>query len=164
VQTSRTSLQSSLYKKNFSAAFKLATQEIKEARDNGKAGKRGFGIKEICKRIYASHLYREEDKKLKPSTLAAAVNKGIVRMLPPKAGRPAVIPNKLTKGLATHANMMQISGGDGEESGRKMMALVKAMSDGTAREDKFSPEYAWSRAQTQHPEIFVRSKAKDHED
>jgi len=101
---------------------------------------------------------------LKPSTLAAVVNKGIVRMSPPKAGRPAVIPNKLTKGLATHANMMQISGGDGEESGRKMMALVKAMSDGTAREDKFSPEYAWSRAQTQHPEIFVRSKAKDHED
>mmetsp|Transcript_11616 Transcript_11616/g.25132 ORF Transcript_11616/g.25132 Transcript_11616/m.25132 type:complete len:111 (+) Transcript_11616:69-401(+) len=107
--------------------------------------KQGRGVLEfeICKRINASHLYHEEDKKLKPSTLAAAVNKGIVRMLPPKAGRPAVIPNKLTKGLATHANMMQISGGDGEASGRKMMALVKAMSDGTAWEDKFSPAYAW---------------------
>ncbi len=70
----------------YSTALKLAMQEIKDARDNGNTGNWHYGIREICKQINASHLYHEEDEKMKPSILAATVNKGIVRMSPPKAG------------------------------------------------------------------------------
>ncbi len=60
--------------------------------------------------------------------------------------------------------MLQVTAEQGEASGQKMQTLVKAMTDGTPREHKFSVDYAWRQAQKDHPEHFIPKQAKSHED
>ncbi len=149
---------------NYRAAFKLATTELHEAQSGPNYGKKGFSAIAICNRINNSHLNGEHDKKLKLSTVQKAVDSGAVGALPLKDSRPKSIPPQFTQALAIHSTMKQVAGCDGEASGRNMTALIKAATDGTEWENKFSPTYAWRRARGDHPEMFVPCKAKNHKD
>ena len=82
---------------------------------------------------------------------------------PKKQGRPAIIPAALTKAIAAHATMMQVSG-EADAPGPKMTATVIALTHGTKWEGKFNPDYAWRKTRAAHPAILNPAQAKNHED
>ena len=149
---------------NYKAAFKIATTELHAAQRGPNNKKKGFGAIAICNRLNKYHLSGGNDKKLKPSTVQAAVDRGDIGVSPVKNGHPPVVTSALTNALATHATMMQVTAGEGEAPGRKMRTWMKVMTDGMYREGYFHGADVWGKARTQHPELFVPCQAKNHED
>ncbi len=127
-------------------------------------GKKGFGAISIC------HRYNKEfgldgvmHCQLKPTTIQDAVNAMRLGDSPLKKGRPKKIPPQQTIALATHSMMKQIKATEGEASGINMIPLIKAMTNGTIWEGKFSAKYAWRRAHRDHPEHFFPAKSISHD-
>jgi hypothetical protein len=103
------------------------------------------------------------DRNLTKSAIYNAVACGSFGMSPLKIGRPRIIPNKLTHGLACHAVMMQ-SSGEGEASSLKMRLLAGALTMGTLHENKFSTNYLWRKTRKEHPRMIMPVKAINNED
>jgi len=103
------------------------------------------------------------DRKIRAQTLIDSVARGEFGVSPRKQGRPAIVPLALTKAIAAHATMMQVSG-ESEASGPKMTATVIALTHGTKWEGQFNPDYAWRKTRAVHPEILNPVQAKNHED
>ena len=116
-------------------AHKAATMEM-----NNSEGKRGTGLLAVISRINEEMLSSPNDKKLTKSSVHHAVSRGQFSVSPVKNGRPSKVPPELTRGLACHAVMMQISG-KGEASSLKMRAIAGAVTLGTLHKNKFSTDY-----------------------
>ena len=150
--------------KRYKEAFKMASVEYASNLQT-KVGQRGCGARMVCSKYNNSHLFRQNDKKLTPSMLHKyVVELGKVGESPLRKGRPSILPDEITKALATHATMMQVSAEEGEASGQKMLTMSRALKIGTEWEGKFTDEWAWRKARADHPEILNPVKAKNHED
>ena len=73
------------------------------------------------------------------------------------------MPDLVTKGLALHCTMKQLSG-LGEATKGEMIATSQALVAGTEHEGKFAHEYAWRKTRSMHPEAIQPSMAISHED
>ncbi len=60
--------------------------------------------------------------------------------------------------------MMQVSASGEQASGNNMKVTIKALTDGSDWEGKFTADYAWRQVQLKHPCIFAWVKAKGHKD
>ena len=89
-------------------AFKAAT--LAASIPDSKKGKRGTGIDSICERINKEMLSSPADRKLAPSTLHRAIQRGEFGISPKKLGRKLSLPKEFTQALAVHSIMMQVSG------------------------------------------------------
>ena len=107
---------------------------------NNSEGKRGTGLSSVISRINEEMQSSLNDKKLTKSSVYRAVSRGQFGVSPVKNGRPSKVPPELTRGLACHAVMMQISG-KGEASSLKMRAIAGAVTLGTLHKNKFSTDY-----------------------
>ena len=105
-----------------------------------KYGRRGCGSQVIAARINSELLNSPSDQKLSSSTISNAVKRGHVGVSPPRWGREKLIPEVMTKGLAVHATMLQVSG-NGEASKGKLKATADALTTGTKWEGKFDTDY-----------------------
>ena len=72
------------------------------------------------------------------------------------------VPIELTKALATHTTMMQVSG-DGEASSSIMRQVASAVLAGTEHDGKINVDYLWRKTRQHHPEILNPVRAKNHE-
>ena len=126
-------------------------------------GKRGTGLLAVISRINEEMLSSPNDKKLTKSSVHRAVSRGQFGGSPVKNGRPSKVPLELTRGLACHAVMMQISG-EGEASSLKMRAIAAAVMLGTPHENMFSTDYLWRRTRMDHPALINPSRAINNED
>ena len=147
----------------YSTAFKAATTELHENIASNKRGKRGCGSKAIALRINSEILTSPSDRKLSGSTLHDAVKRGDVGVSPPRWGREKMIPEAVTKGLAVHAAMLQVSG-NGEASKAKLKAATDALKTGEKWEGLFDTEYALKAARRRHPELLNPAGAKNTDD
>jgi len=104
------------------------------------------------------------NRKLSKSALSAAVQAGQVGQFPPKRGRPRTIPLVLTKTLAAHATIIQVSG-EGEANHQKMVMAGKALMMGTEWENKICPDYLWHKVREDHPALLnpVKEKHNEHQ-
>jgi hypothetical protein len=105
------------YEDRYKAAFKVATLAANVSK--AEKGKRGNGVDSICQRVNDEMLTSPADRKLRPSTLHRAVQRGEFGISPLKLGRKSSLPKELTQALAVHSVMMQVSG-EGEMSSIKM--------------------------------------------
>ena len=153
------------YDSKYSEAFKIGTTILhNNLNDRKKQGKRGFGSRAIANELNKSMLGSPNDRKLTHHALARAVtSRGEFGISPPKLGAPRKVPLELTKALATHATMMQVSG-EGEASAIKMIALIEALKSGSKWEAKLSTGYLWRLTRKEHPAIMNPVSAKNHED
>ena len=78
-----------------------------------------------------------------------------------KQGQCKKIPPQFTAALATHSTVKQVAVTDNEASATNMIPFIKATTDDTKWEGKFSLEYAWRKTCRDHLEHFVPAKAKD---
>ena len=149
----------------YKEAFKFASAEYASNLSQSCAGTKGLGARAVARKYNESHLYRVEDKKISGSTLHRyVVDLGKAGESPLKNGRPSIIPPQLTKAIATHATMMQVSAEEGEASRQKMLIVVRALKIGTEWEGKFDEEYVWRKTRKDHPALLNPVKAKNHED
>lgn len=114
----------------YSKALKDATIYYTRIKSGPNAGKKGYGSVSIVDKWNREVLNLPSNQKLPKSMLSAAVKVGRVGSSPPKRGRPQTISLMLTKTLAVHATMMQVSG-EGEINRQKMVLAVKALMMGT---------------------------------
>ena len=117
----------------------------------------------IAARINSELLNSPSDRKLSGSTLHDAVKRGDVGVSPPRWGKEKTIPEAVTKGLAVHAAMLQVSG-NGEASRAKLKVAVDALTTGTKWEGTFDTEYALRAARRRHPELLNPVGAKNTDD
>ena len=147
----------------FSSVWKDATREYDSNLRGSNCNKRGYGADGVCQK-YNKFLASPNDRKLKKMALHnAMVLRGEVGVSPAKWGKPPVIPIELTKGLATHATMMQVLG-DQEASRQNMIVTVSALCHGTKWQDKIDMDWLWRKTRNDYPEILNPVRAKDHED
>ena len=126
----------------YQAAFKKATSEAsalqqQKKNENNQQSKSMGRYQTICKEINETDLDGDFDKRLLPTTIREAVADGRIGVSPLKKGRPRISPVQLTKALATHAYMLQVSASQGEESAANMGPLVKALTDGKRWEGNY---------------------------
>ena len=152
------------YQTRHSNAWKGGTKYYNDILRNPKLrGKRGFGARSIADRLNKTILNSPNDRKIGKSAFERAVQRGEFGVSPPKRGHKSIVPENLTKTLATHATMMQISG-EGEASRPKMMATLHALVAGTKWDEAFSLDYVYRKMRTEHPEMLNPVRAKNHED
>ena len=128
-----------------------------------KYGRRGCGSRVIAARINSELLNSPSDRKLSSSTISDAVKRGHVGVSPPRWGREKLIPEVMTKGLAVHATMLQVSG-NGEASKGKLKAAADALTTGTKWEGKFDTDYVLRAARKRHPELLNPAGARNTDD
>jgi hypothetical protein len=143
------------------AQFKVATLAANVSK--AEKGKRGNGVDSICQRVNDEMLTSPADRKLRPSTLHRAVQRGEFGISPLKLGRKSSLPKELTQALAVHSVMMQVSG-EGEMSSIKMRTLATAMTLGTPHEGKLTDAHIWKTTRHRHPEYIKPAQAVDNED
>ena len=149
------------YEDRYKAAFKVATLAAKVSK--AEKGKRGNGVDSICQRVNDEMLTSPADRKLRPSTLHRAVQRGEFGISPLKLGRKSSLPKEFTQALAVHSVMMQVSG-EGEMSSIKMRTLATAMTLGTPHEGKLTDAHIWKTTRHRHPEYIKPAQAVDNED
>ena len=149
------------YEDRYKAAFKVATLAANVSK--AEKGKRGNGVDSICQRVNDEMLTSPADRKLRPSTLHRAVQRGDFGISPLKLGRKSSLPKELTQALAVHSVMMQVSG-EGEMSSIKMRTLATAMTLGTPHEGKLTDAHIWKTTRHRHPEYIKPAQAVDNED
>ena len=149
------------YEDRYKAAFKVATLAANVSK--AEKGKRGNGVDSICQRVNDEMLTSPADRKLRPSTLHRAVQRGEFGISPLKLGRKSSLPKELTQALAVHSVMMQVSG-EGEMSSIKMRTLATAMTLGTPHEGKLTDAHIWKTTRHRHPEYIKPAQAVDNED
>ena len=148
----------------YDTAFKKAALELhNNLSDDQKRGKHKFGARAIANKYNETELTSPNDRKINRETLRHWVGKGNAGKTPPKRGRPTFIPDELPRALATHAVMMQVSGG-GEATGKKMVTTGAALLVGTQWEDKICPVNLWRKTRKRNPAILQPVKVKDSED
>ncbi len=148
----------------YNNAFKIATQTYYDNLHGPNAGKSGYGVRSVVDTVNDLYLDEEGDRKIKYQSVANYVTNKLQGKSPVKNGRSEVVPKQFTKALAIHATMQQVTAGGGEASGKGMREVIEAMTDGTEWEGKFDAKYAWRRTRSEHPELFIPAKAKNHED
>ena len=156
-----TKMDKSYYQDRYKAAFKAAT--VAGNIPESEKGKHGTGVDAICKRINEEMLMSPSDRKLAPSTVHRAMQRGEFGISPPTAGRKSTLPKEFTKALAVHSVMMQVSG-EGEMSLIKMRTLATAMTLGTPHEGKLTNAHIWKTTRHRHPEYIKPANAVDNED
>ena len=149
------------YDDRYKAAFKVATLAANVSK--AEKGKRGNGVDSICQRVNDEMLTSPADRKLRPSTLHRAVQRGEFGISPLKLGRKSSLPKEFTQALAVHSVMMQVSG-EGEMSSIKMRTLATAMTLGTPHEGKLTDAHIWKMTRHRHPEYIKPAQAVDNED
>ena len=149
------------YQDRYKAAFKAAT--VAGNIPESEKGKHGTGVDAICERINKEMLMSPADRKLAPSTVHRAIQRGEFGISPPTAGRKSTLPKEFTKALAVHSVMMQVSG-EGEMSSIKMRTLATAMTLGTPHEGKLTNAHIWKTTRHRHPEYIKPANAVDNED
>ena len=122
-----------------------------------------ISVQKAVDRINSELLSSPGHKKLKKSTIHAAIGRGSFGVSPLKNGRPRIVPPQVTHGLACHAVMMQ-SSGEGVASSLKMRAVASALTLGTAHQNLFSADYLWQRTRMDHPSMIMPAKAINNED
>jgi len=65
-------------------------------------------VDSICQRDNDEMLTSPADRKLRPSTLHRAVQRGEFGISPLKLGRKSLLPKEFTQALAVHSVMMQV--------------------------------------------------------
>ena len=101
-------MDNTYYSDRYKNAFKAAT--LAANIPDSKKGKRGTGVDSICERINKEMLSSPANRKLAPSTLHRAIQRGEFGILPKKLGRKLTLPKEFTQALAVHSVMMQVSG------------------------------------------------------
>jgi hypothetical protein len=105
----RTKMSDLYYGNWYKDAFKHATLTIQQSNSDSK-GKRGHGLRLTIDRVNANMLSSLNDKKLTKSAIHNTVLQGEFCVSPIKMGRPVEVPIELTRALALHAVIMQVSG------------------------------------------------------
>jgi hypothetical protein len=141
------------YEGHYKAAFKVATLAANVS--ESEKGKRGNGVNSICWQVNDEMLSSPADRKLRPSTLHRAMQRGEFGLSPLKLGRKSSLPKEFTlaKALVVHSIMMQVSG-EGEMSSIKMRMLATAMTLGTPHEGKLTDAHIWRTTRHRHPEYI----------
>ena len=99
---------------------------------------------------------------MKRGEFGKSPTRGIFSSSPGIQGRKATVPEAVTKGLATHAAMCQLSG-EGEATKSKMLTISAALTAGTEHEGKYSHGYALRKMRSNHPELVQPMEAISHE-
>ena len=150
--------------KRYKAAFKSATSLLRDNMgDQNKAGKKGYGARDVVEHINNTMLSSPSDRRLSKTAVHRATVTNQAGKSPPMRGRPQSIPSALPYAIATHSAMMQISG-EGEASAVRIKSTIHALVADTAHANKFSAEYVWRRTRKNHPEILNPVRAKGNED
>ena len=147
----------------YKEAFKGATAECAEIAQGPNAGKHGFGVSHIVAKWNSKVLSSPNDRQLSKSSVSKAVMLGNSGKSPPKIGRPRTIPIQLTKSIAEHITVRQISG-KGEASRQNIVATTTALVHGTKWQGKLNPEMMWRKTRQDHPGIINPVNAKDNDD
>ena len=108
----------------------------------------------ICKAINETDLDGEFDKILSPTTIREEVAAGRIGVSTLKKGSPRIAPVQITKALATHTPMLQVSASQGEASAANMGPLVKSLTDGTKWEGKLLARHVMNRKKNDFPEAM----------
>ena len=151
------------YDTRYSTAWKAATIELSTNISEANQGTHGFGANAVAKKYNENLLNSPNDNKIKKTTLTRAVHSGEVGASPKNQGRPNKIPPGFAKACATHATMMQLSGG-AEASGPHMSATIQALAHGTKWDGEVKTEYSWRRVWVENPAILNPAQVKSHKD
>ena len=148
--------------KRYKTAYKQATLMLEKSRaDPLLFAKKGNGIRAVVEKVNTELLPSPNDKKLTRGAVTLALKRGY-GVSPLKKGVSARVPIELTKALATHTTMMQVSG-DGEASSSLMRQVASAVLAGTEHDGKINVDYLWRKTRQHHPEILNPVRAKNHE-
>jgi hypothetical protein len=85
-------MDKSYYQDHYKAAFKAAT--VAGNIPKSEKGKHGTGVDAICERINKEMLMSPSDRKLVPSTVHRAMQRGEFGISPPMAGRKSTLPSR----------------------------------------------------------------------
>jgi hypothetical protein len=85
-------MDKSYYQDRYKAAFKAAT--VAGNIPESEKGKHGTGVDAICERINKEMLMSPADRKLAPSTVHCAIQRGEFGISPPTAGRKSTRPER----------------------------------------------------------------------
>ncbi len=128
----RNNMRALHYGKQYNAAYKRATLEMKPLLDSGKCG---TGVRTVIARINSDMLNSPNNKLLTKTTIHNAVSRGEFGVSSPrKAGKPTVVSHELTRAIALHAVMMQVCD-KGEASPLLMHSFISALTDGTTHQN-----------------------------
>ncbi len=105
---------------NYKASFKIATTDLHQNQNGPNSGKEGYGALAKCKQLNNTLLHHPSNKQLTPTTIQSAVDNGLIDISQLKKRQLKKIPLQLTKVLATHTAMLQVTAGEGDVSGHKI--------------------------------------------